>query len=570
MDEQLSNVEGLILPRTKTEQVLYELWQKVLKKTELSVTDHFVTLGGDSLAAVELLFELEEKFEIYDWEVEEMYELPTIEIMAKKVDDYLAQNAGGTVAATKEKVEAKQSIREWALQNGRVGKTEYELSRNQRGHWFIQQMDPSSVTYNERYPVKITGNLDLTKWEQSLRDLIKRHPTMRTVFVERNGLAKQVVLDELAYDLSAIDASNLSAEEAEKFVRKALADDIHTPFDLSKGPLYRFKTFKTGESTFYFYVVVHHIVFDGISAETFYRDLSAIYSAHLKGEPCDLPALELEYGQFAEWQLEQLDTPEFRKMEEHWVNSLAKPLPVLDLPIDMPRPARNSTKGANIVHRLSAKQIQDLSRVCEQTNASQYVVLLSAYYVWLYTMTNQKDLIVGTSLNGRTEQEQQGLIGNFINTMPVRVNLDGFASFRDVVNHVRKRLFEATANQAYPFDLLVEKVNPDRDPSRPVLYSTMFDSVPMNLKVADLEVEPLYGDKTSAQTDLTWNLFRNKDNLVFEVIYNVTLFHAETVHGFISHYANILNTVAQDVDTSLLTLKKLKDEAIKVDLDELF
>ena len=567
MDEQLNNVEGLILPRTETEQVLYDLWKKVLKVPALSVTDHFVSLGGDSLAAVELLFALEESFEIYDWEVEEMYELPTVEIMAKKVDDYLAQTAGGTVAATKETVEAKLSIREWALQNGFVGKAEYELSRNQRGHWFMQQMDPSSTTYNERYPVKMKGNLDHAKWEQSLRDLIKRHPSMRTLFVERDGLPKQIVHDDLAYDLAVIDAGNLSEEEAEKFARKALADDMQTPFDLAKGPLYRFKTFKTGESTYYFYVVVHHIVFDGVSAETFYRDLSAIYTANVKGEPCDLAPLELEYGQFAEWQLAQIDTPEFRKVEEHWVNSLAKPLPVLELPIDLPRPARNSNQGANIVHPLSAELIQDLQRVCERTNASMYVVMLSAYYAWLYTQTNQKDLIVGMSLNGRTEQEQRDLIGNFINTMPVRVNLDGLVSFRDVVNHVRKRLSEATANQAYPFDLLVEKVNPDRDPSRPVLYSTMFDAVPMNLVVADLEVEPLYGDKTDAQTDLTWNLFRSGKQFVFEVIYNVTLFHAETVQRFISQYENILHAVVKDTDTSLVTLKKLSTE---VDLDELF
>ena len=576
MSEQTSNRTDMILPRTETEQELYEIWKKVLKVADLSVTDHFLTLGGNSLLAMELLFELEMQYDICEWEVEDAYEAPTIEKMAKKVEDYLA-NAEGEEAAdeaveetVKEPVEAKKSLLDWVSENGAAGKTEYELTRSQRGLWFIQEMDPGSYAYNLDTALKMKGDLDVPKLEQAIHEVIRRHAAMRTVFVERDGFPKQVVLDKLAYELPVVDAGNLSDEEADQLVRKAIRDDMSTPFDLTQWPLFRFKLIKTGERTFYFYVVSHHILLDGMSLNLLFRELSDIYASYVTGEPRDLPAVDVQLPEFAEWQKEQLEKPEFRKMEEYWLNRLAKPIPVIDLPIDLPRPARNSYHGVTISHQLPTPLMDKMTEITEKYNASLYMVMLSAYYVWLYSVTNQKDLIVGMSFNGRTEPEVQNLIGYFSNAMPVRVNIDGIATFHDLLNFVRKNVLEAIPNQAYPFDLLVEKVNPDRDPSRPVLYSTVFDSLVMTRTIEGLETEPVVGNKVQTVSDLTWNFLQMKGRYVFDLIYNVTLFERETVERFIAQYETVLEAIAEDLNTPIQAIKKRLDAEIEVDVDDLF
>ena len=564
MHEETSNCSDIILPRTETEQAVHEIWQDVLKVPTISVTAHFVTLGGDSLAAVRMLVQLEERFDITDWEVEDMFELPTIEQMAQKVDEFLAQAAGNTV-------EKKLSIREWVLRNAREGKAEYELSPGQRGQWFIQEADPSSITFNEHRAVKISGNLDVEKWQQAVRDVIKRHAVIRTLFVERDGFPKQIVHDEMTIDVPLVDAGNLTELEAQNFVRKDLMDELRTPFNLAEGPLFRFKLFKTGETMFYFYVVAHHIVVDASSLNVLNRDISTIYTAYMRNEPCDLPPLEVQYAEYADWQVAHIDTPEYRKMEEHWLNSMAKPLPVLALPFDLPRPPQNSSQGGNFIHPLPATLLEKLSRVCEQTNTSMYMVLLSAYYVLLHSVTRQKDLIVGMSFSGRTEPELQSLMGYFINTMPLRVKMDNIVSYRDLLNHVRKLLLEALPNQAYPYDMLVAKVNPGRgDDNRPMLFSTVFDQVPVSIKMQDLELEMFYGSKVSSTSDLTWNLQTAKEELVLDIAYNLSLFHWETIERIVSQYENILHTIAEDLDVPIYKLARLKETEIEVNLDELF
>jgi amino acid adenylation domain-containing protein/thioester reductase-like protein len=567
LQEKLSTRNDLIMPRTPMEKTLHKIWTRVIggmPAPVISVTDHFMALGGNSLKAMQMIRDLEEVVGVKGFQLTKLFEHATIESLAKYVEELLEQ--GGEALAPRE------SIRESMLRLTAVGeKSEYELSHGQRGLWFIQQMTPDSVAYNEHYLLKISGKLDVLTFGLTLREIIERHAIMRTVFVERDGGPKQLILDQVTFELPLFDAADFTEEQVREVVEKALHEDLNKPFDLSQEPLFRFKLFQTGEYEFRFYLVAHHIIIDGLSVDVLFREMSTIYSAKVQDQAFDLPPVDVQYAHFAEWQKEQIDTPQFRRMEDYWLNRLAKPLPVLELPTDMPRPLVQSHEGAIINYPLSPELTQGLKQICEQTNASLYMVMLSAYFVWLHSVTHEEDILVGTPFNGRTEQEVQNLIGYFVNTMPIRVKMEGIVTFEDMLNQVRARLLEAMENQEYPFDLLVETINPERDLSRPVLHSTLFNFlIPPTAKMEGLELELMDSRKITSISDLTWIALQKDEHLHLDVEYNVTLFKPDTVLRFIGQYENILRALVQDLGAPVRKVDILtaEDRALYAQLND--
>ncbi|MBL0388693.1 amino acid adenylation domain-containing protein [Tumebacillus sp. ITR2] len=551
--EKSSTRNDLIMPRTAMEKILHKLWTRVLGHlpgSVISVNDHFMALGGNSLKAMQLLRDVEETLGVQGFELSKLFECPTIESLATYLEHLQAAQAEVAAGSHDLALQTRESIRESVLRLQAEGqRAEYELSHGQRGLWFIQQMTPNSVAYNEHYLLKLTGRLDVLTFGLALREIIERHAILRTVFVERGGRPKQLILDEVTFELPLFDAVDMTEEQVQAVVEEALFEDLSTPFDLTQEPLFRFKLFQIGETEFRFYIVTHHILIDGLSIDVLFRELSTVYSAKAEDLPFYLPPVEVQYAEFAEWQQEQMDTPRFQRMEEYWVERLAKPLPVLELPTDFPRPPRLSNEGSIVNHPLSPELTQALKSLSEQTNTSLYMVMLAAYFVWLHRVTHDEDLIVGTPFNGRTEPEIQELIGYFVNTMPIRVNMEGVVTFQDMLNQVRLRLLEALEHQAYPFDLLTEKSNLDRDPSRPVLYSTLFNFlIPPTAKMNGLELELMDSRKISSISDLTWIALLKDEHLHLDVEFNTTLFKPDTVRRFLGQFETILRTIADDPD----------------------
>ncbi|KEO83516.1 non-ribosomal peptide synthetase [Tumebacillus flagellatus] len=553
--EKSSTRNDLIMPRTAMEKTLHKLWTRVLGHlpgSVISVNDHFMALGGNSLKAMQLLRELEEAHGLQGVELSKLFECPTIESLAAYLETLPVKtppsHEGNVGSEVRERNESRESIHEFTLRLRADGSpAEYELSHGQRGLWFIQQMTPNSVAYNEHYLLKLTGRLDVLTLGLALREIIERHAILRTVFVERGGRPKQLILDEVTFELPMFDAVDMTEQQVQNVVEEALHEDLSTPFDLTQEPLFRFKLFQIGEAEFRFYIVTHHILIDGLSIDVLFRELSTIYSAKAVDQPYFLPPVEVQYADFAEWQQQQTDTPHFGRMEDYWLNSLAKPLPVLELPTDFPRPPRQSEEGSVVNHPLTPELTQALKNLAEQTNTSLYMVLLAAYFVWLHRVTHEEDLLVGTPFNGRTEPELQNLIGYFVNTLPIRVKMAGVTTYQDLLNQVRVRLLEAMENQAYPFDLLTEKLNLDRDPSRPALYSTLFNFlIPPTAKLDGLELELMDSRKITSISDLTWIALLKDDHLHLDIEYNTTLFTPATVRRFLGQFETILRTITDD------------------------
>lgn len=554
--EKSASRHDSIMPRTETEQLLHEIWSRALAvpASTISVRDHFMALGGNSLKAMQMLRELEEAVGQSGFELSKLFEHATIEALALYVDQVRQ------VAGEREEVRT-ETIRETMhrLADG-VEITEYEVSHGQRGLWFIQQMNPNSVAYNEHYLLKMTGKLDVLTFGLTLREIIERHEIMRTVFVERGGGPKQIVLDKVSFELPLFDAADFTEQEIQEVVDKALLEDLTTPFDLSQEPLFRFKLFQTGEQEFRFYIVAHHIIVDGLSIDVLFREMSAIYSAKVQDKPFDLPPVNVQYAVYSEWQQAQLQGPKFEKMEHYWLNRLAKPLPVLDLPTDRQRPLVQSYDGSVVNYPLAQELTEALQAVCQTTNASLYMIMLTAYFAWVHRMTHEEDIIVGAPFNGRAVSEVQDSIGYFVNTLPIRVRFDQHVTFQDLLSEVRTRLLEAMECQEYPFDLLVEKVNPDRDLSRPVVYSTIFNFlVPPVAKMDGLEVELQNSRKVTSISDLTWIALQKDDHLHLDVEFNTTLFDPETVHRFIGQYESVLRAVVQNLNAPIREMDILTD-----------
>ncbi|WP_399094925.1 amino acid adenylation domain-containing protein [Streptomyces sp. BBFR2] len=421
----------------------------------------------------------------------------------------------------------------------------YPLTHNQQALWFLRQLHPDAYAYNIGGAVEVRTELDPELMFTAFRTLLERHPGLRTNFVLQDGRAVQVVADDPAPDTGLFDVEGREWPE----IHRMIVEEYRKPYDLAHDPLVRLRLFRRGPDRWVLMKAVHHIVSDAISTFTFIEELFALYEALRHGRPADLPPLTARYLDFLNRQNTFLAGPDARRMLEYWRERLPADLPVLALPTDRPRPAVLTHNGASEFFVLDAELSARVRELARTHHVTVFMVLLSAYHLLLHRYSGQDDIVVGSPVSGRTEEDFAGVYGYFVNPLPLRVGFDGDPSVAELLDRVRTAVLGGLDNQEYPFGLLVEKLGLEHDPSRSAVFQAMF--VLLHHKVATerygYRLEYIELPEEEGQFDLALSAYEERADGCFHCVvkYNTDLFRPDTVRRMAGHYRNLLDSLTR-------------------------
>src|ERR1700730_1035813 len=417
------------------------------------------------------------------------------------------------------------------------------LSYNQQGIWFLYQLAPESMVYNVNFAARIRSDVDIPALRRAFQALVDRHPALRTTFSVRSGKPAQRVHPQLAVHFVEIDASAWDSE----VMKARLLDEAYRPFDLERGPVLRVNLFTRSAKDHVLLLVVHHIVIDFWSLALLLTELGALYPAEKAGVKAPLPALDSQYTDYVRWQAEMLAGPEGERLWAYWRKQLAGQLPLLELPTDRPRPPAPTYRGASYEFHLNYELSSRLKALAKAQGATLYMVLLAAFQVILHHHTGQEDLLVGSPVLGRSRAEFEGIVGLFTNPVILRANCSGNPTFEAFLGQVRQTVLAALEHQDYPTLLLVERLHPARDLSRPPLCQVMFvldkphqlaeQGAPafvlgdsgLRMNPGGLELEALPLEHRAATLDLVMLTIEAAHSLSASIRYNSDLFDAPTI-----------------------------------------
>ncbi len=421
------------------------------------------------------------------------------------------------------------------------------LSFAQQRLWFLDQLRPDNSFYNIPAGLHLQGPLKLEVLEASLNEIVRRHEALRTTFHVVAGQPVQVIAPTLHLPLPVVDLRTWPpAERMEEALRRANQDAL-TPFDLQTGPLLRASVLQMGGEEHVLLLTLHHIVADGWSLGIFNHELMQLYSAFARGQQSPLPALTLQYADFAVWQREWLQGSRFAGIRKYWKERLSD-APMLQLPTDHPRPAIQTFRGERHSFVYPQALVERLKEFNRREGVTMFMTLLTAFLILLRRYCRQEDLVVGTPIANRTRAELEPLIGVFINMLALRTQISGQASVREVVQQVREMALGAYARQDMPFEQLVEMVQPERALSQEPLFQVMFvlqnapgSDAPRSMD--ELVVHPLRIQSQTAKFDLTLTFGEREQELDGFLEYNVDLFEAATIQRMARHLQIVLESI---------------------------
>jgi amino acid adenylation domain-containing protein len=425
--------------------------------------------------------------------------------------------------------------------------------------WFLHLLEPDQPAYNEWNAVRLRGPLDQGALARAIDALVQRHDALRTRVALRDEAPVQVIGPPAAGLLAVVDLAGLPAAAGAAEADRRLAAEAARPFDIEQGPLFRALLCRLSADEHILLLVFHHLIIDAWSAAVLYRELGALYRAHLHGEPAALPALPVQYADFARRQRDWLRGDAYARALSYWRRQLADCVP-LQLPTDRPRPPKQTFSGAREPIALPAALVAALAALGRGTGASLFMVLLAALKTLLHRHGGQEDLVVGAPVAARTQRDLEGLIGCFTNTLALRTDCAGDPSFRTLLGRVRGTVLDALEHQDLPFEKLVEELQPDRDLSGTPLFNVLFvhNNTALDVDLFDgLETEPAAVDVTIARFDLTFSVQELPGRVDAYVDYNTDLFDAATIRRMAGHLQNLLAAVAEDPDRPLSALPLL-------------
>ncbi|HTE56293.1 MAG TPA: amino acid adenylation domain-containing protein [Kofleriaceae bacterium] len=518
--------------RTSVETGLAEIFAQVLGVERPGAHDDFFALGGHSLLAIRVTAHLRDAFDV-DVPVTAIFEAPTIAALAGRIEE--ARGRGRELPP----------LRPIARDGGPL-----RLSFAQERLWFLHQLEPDSPRYHVCAALRAVGPLDPSAFASAVGQVIDRHEILRTVFVDDEGRPAQLVRPFMAVPLAVLDLCGAPADARDATLADATREAAMRPFDLERGPLLRVLSIRIAEDEHVIVLVLHHIVFDGWSVDVLARELGALYAARLAGAPSPLPDLPVQYADYAAWQRAWLDGDRLAGQLAYWTGKLDGAPAALDLPTDRPRPARASGRGASLPIALAPAQVSALGACAARDGATLFMALCAAWAALLGRRAGQPEVVVGIPVASRRDAALEPLIGLFVNSLPLRVNLGGRPSFRALLARVRSTALEALAHQDLPFERIVEAVGPGRHPGRTPLFQTMLvvHTAPPTLALDRLSLAITEIPTHTAKLELTLTLTETAGGLAGALEYSTDLFDAASIAGLAADLERLLVAVVADPD----------------------
>jgi amino acid adenylation domain-containing protein len=429
----------------------------------------------------------------------------------------------------------------------RTGGEPARASFAQERLWFLHQLDPQSVAYNVPRAIRIRGDLDLNILRRSLNEIVARHDVLRTHFALVDGSLRQIVDEEVSIELPVVDVSE--GELAELVEREA-----RLPFDLSTVPVLRARVLRLDATEHLLLVMMHHIVSDAWSAGIFFQELTALY------KNSSLPPLKIQYADFAEWQREWLQGDVLEQQLIYCRSKLKDAPAVLDIPTDRARPAP-TTRGASCTISISESLTRELRELSSASGTTLFMTLLSAFSVLLHRYSGEDDIVIGTPIAGRNQVDIENLIGFFINTLPLRIDLTKNPTFATLLARVKQTALEGYEHQDLPFEKLVEELKPERSNRMP-FFQVMFQYQHAPRLVANVDdltflAEPV--ESGTSKFDLSLGAYERDGVLKFQMEYSTDLFDEDTIQTMLSRFTILLQSIVSHPELSVSQLSMMTD-----------
>jgi natural product biosynthesis luciferase-like monooxygenase protein/FkbM family methyltransferase len=453
----------------------------------------------------------------------------------------------------------------------RVGSNEAPLSYGQRALWFLHELASDSGAYNVFAAARIHSVPDTAALQVALDKLVKRHPALRTTFPVQSETPVQRVNKVLEITLREQEAGSLSESE----LHEVLTAETSRTFDLTGGPLLRVSLFKRSLDEYVLLFVAHHIVVDFWSMALLINELGTIYGVQAKLASIDLAPLPLDYLNYARSQAEMLAGPEGERLWHYWQKQLSGAQTVLNLPASRPRPQVQTYLGANEHFRLNNELTKKLKQLAQDSNSTLFTTLLAAFQVLLYRHTGQDDFLVGSPTSGRRAAALRSVVGYFVNPVALRARVSPDMTFASFQRDVRQTVLEAMDHQEYPFGLLVERLQVERDPSRAPLFQVMFSwqqspfpqqpglsafalgESGKRMQIGGLLLEPMPLDQPTAQFDLTMMMAEAGEEIAGLLQYNRDLFDTATIRHLDDRFQVLLADIVTDPQKRIADLQLL-------------
>ncbi|WP_460021937.1 condensation domain-containing protein, partial [Methylobacterium phyllosphaerae] len=414
--------------------------------------------------------------------------------------------------------------------------------------WFLAQLDGVSATYHVPLALRLRGELDVPALQRSLDRILDRHEALRSLFSAPEGLPRVELLPS-GTGLPLARHDLYGAADAEVQLERLCAQEVQSPFDLARGPLIRGCLIRLGEADHVFVLTQHHIVSDGWSAAVLLRELGSLYAAFSQGRPDPLAPLALQYPDYAAWQRRWLSGERLEAQAGYWRRVLADAPVLLALPTDRPRPAQQSFAGGSLPVRIEASLSRALKDLSRQHGVTLFMTVLAAWAAVLARLSGQDDLVIGTPTANRGRTETEGLIGFFVNTLALRLDLSGEPAVGEVLARVRRAALDAQDNQDLPFEQVVEIVQPPRRLDHTPLFQVMFawqNTEEARLVLPGLEAEPAGLPYDVAKFDLELSLSESEDGIGGALGYATALFDAATVERHLGYLLTVLEAMVAE------------------------
>ncbi|UWF47458.1 amino acid adenylation domain-containing protein [Pseudomonas sp. N3-W] len=514
-------------PQGEIETALAQVWTEVLHVERVGRRDHFFELGGHSLLAMRMVSRVRMQLGV-ELVLSDLFANPELAAVAQ----VLAKSGRSTVPPI------VAAARDGGL----------PLSFSQQRLWFLAQMGAANSAYNIPAGLTLRGALNVEALQRALARIVERHETLRSRFVQLNAEPQVLVAADSTFSLLVEDLRDES--QAQAVLQSRIDHAAAQPFDLEHGPLIRGRLLIMANDEHVLLLTMHHIVSDGWSMGVLTQELMALYQAFSRGQPDPLPALSVQYGDFALWQRRWLSGDVLQRQTEYWQQALAGAPALLTLPTDRPRPGEQDYAGSSVEVRLDEHLSAALKALGQRHGTTLYMTLMAAWAMVLSRLAGQDEVVIGSPAANRQRSEVEGLIGLFVNTLAVRLDVSGALSVEALLARAKGQILAAQAHQDLPFEQVVEITRPVRSLSYSPLFQTSLAWQNLEgpaLELADIQVQGLAQASHFAKFDLTLNLGEMQGRIGGSLGYATALFDEATVRRMVGYFTRVLQAmVAND------------------------
>ncbi|WP_430909646.1 amino acid adenylation domain-containing protein, partial [Maribacter sp. 2-571] len=528
-----------VAPGNEVEERLADIWQELLGIDKVGIHDNFFELGGHSLLATRLVSMVRRNMDI-ELAIADIFVHPTVEGLAQ----VLSTKEGGRLLPAVTLQERPDRI---------------PLSFSQERLWFLDQLQ-GSEEYHIPIVLRLKGNLDRIVLEDSLRTIVERHEVLRTVYVSEDGIGYQQIRSEDDWSIDVEEVKDVSR------IVELVNDFTEVPFELATDYMFRARLYVLAPQEYVLAGVFHHIASDGWSDGVLVSEFIELYDAYSNDRTVSLPALSVQYADYAIWQREYLEGEVLEDQLRYWEESLAG-VETLDFPTDRIRPSVRSTAGASFQMELDSNLRDELMLLSQKEGATLFMTLLTAFKVLLYRYSGQSDISVGTPIANRTQKELEGMIGFFVNTLVLRSDLGGDPVFTELLAQVKGTTLGAYDHQSVPFEKVVDRVVKIRDINVNPLFQVMFvlqntpnDDGQEVIGFDNLAIESFEGKGgTNVKFDLTLFCEEDASGISLNLEYRKDLFDESTIKGILDSYRELLISIVSCPSSTLDRLSMIEE-----------